>query len=340
MSKILDIFNDKTVLTYSRERKAPSMLGQTLFPSQKIDDLDFSYIKGANSLPVVAKIHTFNSEAEIASRDGLTKVDGSLALIKRKIAVDEKDIIRLERPRTNREEQRAVDSIYNDIDNMMDSVYTRIEAMRMEAIQTGKVEIKENGVNATVDYGVQENHKITLAGENLWTDAAAKILEDVYNGTDRIVQDTGITPTRALTTKNIVNIMLKNTALRKAALGVNSDKLLTLNELNQLLESQDLPRIATYDDMYREQQADGKYKTKKYMMGDKFILLPEGDLGETLFAPTAEEIKSKEAKGDEHVFVQIYETNDPVASWTKAVSIAMPTFPMADACYMLTPIIK
>ena len=340
MSKILDIFNDKTVLTYTRERKAPAMLGATLFPSQKIDDLDFTYIKGANNLPVVAKVHTFNSEAEIASRDGLAKVDGSLALIKRKIAVDEKDIIRLERPRTNREEQRAVDSIYNDIDSMMDSVYTRIEAMTMEAIQTGKVELNENGVKASIDYQVPDNHKVTLTGTNLWTDPACKILEDIYNATDRIVQDTGTTPTRSLTTKNIVNIILKNAAIRKAIFGVNADKLATLNDLNQLLEAQDLPKIATYDEMYRVQQADGTYKTQKYMMGDKFILLPEGDLGETLFAPTAEEIKSKEAKGDEYVFVQVYETNDPVASWTKAVSIAMPTFPMADACYMLTPITK
>jgi hypothetical protein len=336
MSKILDIFNDKTVLTYARARKAPVMLGASLFPHKKIDDLDFTYIKGSSNIPVVAKVHSFNSEAEIASRDGLAKVDGSLALIKRKIKTDEKDIIKLERPRTDREEQSAINTIYGDIDNMMNSVYARTEMMRMEAIQTGQIVLNENGVKATIDYQTPANHKVTLSGTNVWTDPACKILDDIYNGVDRIVADTGITPTRALTVKSVVSDMLKNQALRKAMFGVNSDKVATLADLNQLLSSMDLPIIATYDDQVRAQNADGTYSTMKYMQANKFILLPDGDLGETLFAPTAEEIKSKEANGDEYVFVQLYDTNDPVATWTKAVSIAMPTFPLADAVYMLT----
>lgn len=155
MSKILDIFNDKTVLAYVRARKAQTMLGESLFPHRKIDDLDFSYIKGSSNIPVIAKVHSFNSETEIASRDGVAKVDGSLTLIKRKIKTDEKDIIRLERPRTNREEQAAIDTIYGDIDNMMNSVYAKIEMMRMEAIQTGQIALNENGVKATIDYQTQ-----------------------------------------------------------------------------------------------------------------------------------------------------------------------------------------
>lgn len=341
MPDVLELFDSKTTLAYARERKPQSKLGPALFPFKKITELKFEYVKGANNLPVMAKIHAFNSEAEIASRDGADKVSGELALIKRKIKLDETDIIKLNSPRNNREEQQIIDKIYNDVDNMMDSVYARVEYMTLEALQTGKIVINENNMKATIDYQTPANHKVTLSGTNLWTDAACKILEDIYNGTDKIVQDTGITPTRALTTKNIVNIILKDVNIRKAIFGVNADRLATLADLNNLLSAQDLPIIATYDEQVRAQKEDGTYETLKYMQGDKFLILPEGELGETLFAPTAEEIRSKVANGDEYVFVQLYDSSqDPVGTWTKAASIAMPTFPMADAVYMLTPIQK
>ncbi|MFL8619925.1 major capsid protein, partial [Clostridioides difficile] len=72
----------------------------------------------------------------IASREGANLSIAELALVKRKIKLDEKDIIVLEEPRNSQEETQMINQIFNDVDNLVSSVNTRIEAMRMEVLST------------------------------------------------------------------------------------------------------------------------------------------------------------------------------------------------------------
>lgn len=69
MPDILELFNQKTVLNYLKERQLTPYLGETLFPEVKHDTLEFEYLVGASNLPVAAKIHAFDTEAEIGSLD-------------------------------------------------------------------------------------------------------------------------------------------------------------------------------------------------------------------------------------------------------------------------------
>ena len=86
MARIDELFNTKELLNYYRVKKQPAMLGDTLFPARKIQDIKFDMITGANGLPVSASIHAFDTETELASREVLQKGAAELALIKRKIA--------------------------------------------------------------------------------------------------------------------------------------------------------------------------------------------------------------------------------------------------------------
>lgn len=335
MPRIEELFSTQTVLNYVKNRQPVPMLGDMFFPEKKIEGLDFKMIKGANNLPVSASIHGFDTETEIGSRDGASYSVEELALIKRKIKMDEKLIIQLSSPRSTQEETQAINQIYNDVDNMVNSVRTRIEAMKMEAITTGKLNINENGVKTLIDYGTPKAQQSTTN----WTAEDVKILDDIYNWTDKVVQNTGFTPTRALTSKSVLNILLTNTAIRKAILGVNSDRIITKDMLNQLLASMGLPSIATYDAQYRTQNTNGTYSAKRYFEDGKFVLLPEGKLGETIYGLTAEEIELR-GKGDVkiesfgNIIAEIYSTKDPVARWTKAVATALPSFPCADQIYI------
>lgn len=335
MPRIEELFSTQTVLNYVKNRQPVPMLGDMFFPEKKIEGLDFKMIKGANNLPVSASIHGFDTETEIGSRDGASYSVEELALIKRKIKMDEKLIIQLSSPRSTQEETQAINQIYNDVDNMVNSVRTRIEAMRMEAITTGKLNINENGVKTLIDYGTPKAQQSTTN----WTAEDVKILDDIYNWTDKVVQNTGFTPTRALTSKSVLNILLTNTAIRKAILGVNSDRIITKDMLNQLLASMGLPSIATYDAQYRTQNINGTYSAKRYFEDGKFVLLPEGKLGDTIYGLTAEEIELR-GKGDVkiesfgNIIAEIYSTKDPVARWTKAVATCLPSFPYADQIYI------
>ena len=338
VKELLDFFNVKTTLAYARAAQPRPYVGPSLFPSQNIQDLDFEYFKSANRLPVMATVQAYGSETPIASREGIEKVKGEIPPIKRKINLDERYIIAL-----RREGLGDIDivkrEVFNDLDRLIASVYDRIEAFRMEAISTGKLTIAENGVVMTVDYGVSEDHKDTLETTALWSAASTAVpITDIQGWVQQIVDDTGIKPTRALTSNTVVANLLKNEQIREMIYGSEgTTRAISLSMLNNLLQGMDLPVIATYDAKTRTQNAAGAYTTTRFFPETHFVLLPPDPLGETLYGPTAEALMSdagipvNETAG---LFAQIYGTQDPPSIWTKVAATAIPTMPMADTLFI------
>lgn len=337
MPSVEELLSYKELIDYTKTRNPQRKALEELFPARKTEALEIRMIKGANNLPVSASIHAFNTEAEIDQRETAGYDVAAMALIKRKRKLSEEEIIRLEQPRNDAEEKEAISKIYNDAEDLQDSVLTRVEAMRGEALSTGKLSIKENGYKAEIDYGVPKNHKQTFT----WSSGTPDILTNMDDAVDKIVDDTGFTPTRVLTSKKNVKFILRDEKIRKAILGVNSDKILSLRELNSFLQTQGLPQIGTYDAKYRVLLADGKYDTRRFFNESAFVFMPDGDMGETLFGLTAEELELRKKEGVDiseigNVIIEQYATNDPVAKWIKAVATALVTFPCAEQVYIAT----
>lgn len=337
MPRVEDLLTPRELIDYTKVRTQEAYMGDVLFPERKTEALEIDIIKGASNLPVSAKVHAFDTEAEIGSREGGETSMQDLALIKRKIKIPEKTIIALESPRNSNEEADMIKRIFNDVDNLVASVKTRVEAMRMEALSSGKIAVDENGVKATIDYGMPAEHKAAKT----WLSGTPKILNDMDTMVDKIVGDTGFTPTRALTSKKILNTILRDAVIRKAIFGVNSDKMLTVTELNAFLAQQKLPQIAIYDKKYRVQDAKRKYTAKRFLSEEAFIMMPDGIMGETFYGVTAEELALRNTPDVDvtsvgNILVCQYNTVDPVAKWIKAVATALPSFPYADQVYAAT----
>ncbi len=337
MPSVEELLNHKELINYTKTRTPQKKVLEELFPSRKTEALEIKMIRGANNLPVSASIHAFDTETEIDQRETGSFDVAELALIKRKRKLSEKEIIRLEQPRNDVEEREAVQKIYNDVDDLQDSVLTRAEAMRGEALSTGKLAINENGYKAEIDYGVPTAHKQTFT----WSGGTPEILNDMDAAVDKIVDDTGFTPTRVLTSKRNLNIILKDEKIRKAVFGVNSDRLLSRKELNNFLQTLGLPQVAVYDAKYRTLTAKGSYVAKRYFSESAFVFMPEGNMGETLFGLTAEELELRKKDGVDiseigNVVIEQYATEDPVAKWIKAVATALVTFPCADQVFIAT----
>lgn len=328
MARIDELFNTKELLNYYRVKKQPAMLGDTLFPARKIQDIKFDMITGANGLPVSASIHAFDTETELASREVLQKGAAELALIKRKIAIGEREIIAINNPRMDSEQKALVMELFKDGDKMVNSVQTRIEAMRMELLSSGKINVKENGVSITLDYSVPAGNKKSFDWSNAST---AKPLEDIKTLADAVEDASGTKPTRILTSSKVLNKILACESVKKAIFGVNFDKIATRKDLNSLLESMELPQVAVYNAKYKVQNANGKYTTKRYFPENILSMFAENVLGETIFGLTAEEIellgsnKMEEAKMVGNIFVGVEKEGDPVRRYTKAVATALPT---------------
>lgn len=340
MPDVLEVFNEKTVLDYLKERKLPVYVGETLFPESKYDTLEFEYLVGASNLPVAAKIHAFDTEAEIGSIEA-----GNAALeaayIKKKYQIKEKDLIALSFPRTPQEEKMLTGRVFNLLDRAVGDVRAEKEIMRMQALANGALSLPmEGGGTLTVDYQVPNVNKEALAGGALWTAETADIIGDITRWTNALDEK----PTRALTSNTILSLILRNSKVIAALFGKDSGRIATLADLNAFLRSHGLPAIAIYDAKYRLQAANGTYTTERYFPVNKFVLFGDSELGETLHGPTPEESRMLR-QGNEEVhnvgneIAMIYEEGlDPVTTWVKAASAAIPSFPEANNVFQAQPI--
>ena len=325
---VLELFNQKEVLNYLKERKFPAMMGEELFPEVKKQSLEFEMLTNASKTPVIASVHGFDTESEIGQREAEKKAI-ELALIKRKMQLKEKEIIALESPRNDAERQSLMKDVYNDFDNLVESVRARVEKMRMDVIANGVITLDENGLSASIDYGVPTENKVTNVD---WSSATANPINDMIAWANRLDQ----MPGRVITSNTILAKILSNKNVTNALFGKDTTRLASVGELNTYLESLGLPKIYTYDKKYRKLEANGKYTKHRYFPEDKFVMLPSETLGETVYGPTAEEIRlqrdpSVDVRTVGKIFACMYEEGkDPVSTWEKAVATALPALSCAE----------
>ena len=330
MPDVLELFNQKTMLDYSKTREYKPFLGETLFPEVKHSTLEFDMIKGGSSLPTIASVHAFDTEAEIGSREA-SKQALEAAYIKRKMQITEKDLIALTQPRNEAEKNYLMQNVFNDVDTLVNGVRARVELMRIEALSKGKVTLNENGLNMSVNYHVPSDHQEALSGAGLWTADSADIIGDMERWADTLTDK----PTRALTSTKILRSILRNAKIIAALFGKDSGRIPTRQDLNAFLQQHDLPVIAVYDAKYRKQAANGFYTSHRYLDEDKFVMFGDGTLGETLYGPTPEESRMLREGADVSsvgkIITMVFEEGqDPVSTWTKAAATAIPSFHAAD----------
>lgn len=333
MPRIEEVFNTNELINYFQARQIPAMLGAALFPERKIQDIEFDMILGKGGLPVTASVHAFDTKTQMASRDAIQKGASALALIKRQIKISEKELIKIQNPRTDTELRFVLSQLYKDAENMTTAVQVRVEAMRMELLSTGKIVINENGVGVTLDYKVPAGNQKPFN----WSDlATAKPLDDLDTLASAVETASGYRPVRALTSRKVLKAICNSTSVRKAVFGVNSDKVVTMAQLNDLLTQMELPTFVVYEAKYRKEGTNA-YTTERYYPENKISMFGGETLGETIYGLTAEEVKligdgkMEQAEMVGNIFVGTYTSIDPVGEFTKAAATALPSCPYADS---------
>lgn len=335
MPKIDEVFNTHELINYFKERVVVPMLGEALFPERKIQDIEFDMILGSGGLPVSATVHAFDTKTVLASRAAIEKGVQSLALIKRQIKITEKELIKIQNPRTDTELTFVLSQLYNDSEKMVEAIKVRVEAMRMEVISTGKIAIEENDVKVTIDYLIPDGNKLSFT----WSDAdTSEPLVDLETLATAVETECGSRPARALTSRKIVKSICGNTSIKKAVFGSNSDKIVTLALLNDLLVQSDLPVLLVYEGKYKVEDAETEtgFKTVRYFPENKISMFGSAILGETIYGLTAEEVKligdgkMEDASMVGNIFVGTYTSIDPVGEFTKSAATAIPSFPHGE----------
>lgn len=334
MPTVLELFNQKEVLNYLKERKYPAMLGEELFPEVKKQSLEFDMLTEGSRTPVIASVHGFDTESEIGQREAKKKAI-ELALIKRKMQLKEKEIIALESPRNEAEKNYLMKKVFADIDALVESIKARVEAMRMEVVATGKITLNENNLDASIDFGVPETNK---AANVDWSSETSNPINDMLTWKNQL----DYTPERVLTSSTVLAKILANKNVVNALFGKDTTRIASVGELNNYLAQLQLPKIYTYDAKYRKLEANGTYSKHRYFPENAFVMMPGEELGETVYGPTAEEIRlSRDSSIDIElvgkILAMIYEEGkDPVSTWEKAVATALPALKCADELFQAT----
>jgi hypothetical protein len=356
----LDEFSAPVMLGFIRGLEVPqNYLGRTLLPDRIIPDSEFEYLKGVNEQPVMAHIIGYDSEAPIAGRPGLgERVRGELPLIKRKARVSEKEIQRFMTPRTGTADlDAAIRAVYDDTARLVRSIQARMEWLRMQALSEDVVVYNDSGVIIQFNYGVPDEAQITLGatagtatdgtGATVaeygphWSDVTnATVITDLMTICDEIEQRTGERPARMVMSRRTSNYFLRNAQIKGWTYATNApDRPLTQEEVNQTFARYGIPGYQVYDTKVGSENVDGTTTQVRTMRENVVLLLPAGNVGQTLWGPTAE---SRELLGTPYaqqapgLWANTYGTDEPPAQWTKAVAAAFPSLPEVDKIGQLT----
>jgi hypothetical protein len=303
-----------------------------LFGDQKTDNLVayWESIAYEYSIPVMAQFHGFDTEAQKTFRVPIDTHNIEKGLIKVKINQSER--MRALLRAGVQGDDKLYDYVLQDGIRLADQVVTRTKVAKNELMATGKVTIKENNLDLTVDYGVpssQTSFTIDLAGD---------IAEQVQRIVDEALEK-GVILTGMMTSKKVISRMRKNEYLQKAINGnLGAGAYLSQNDIATFFSDEfGINQIVTNDLTYGESAEIGEdlrpiISTKRYFPQDKitfFATNPSGKLGIGLWGDSPEAdagayYKVGGSTVSPYVYLMQWMETDPAVLWTKASSLFMP----------------
>lgn len=317
-----------------------------LFTDQTTPNLVATYHTMASeySIPQMAQFHAFDTEAQKSIPAPIDEHNVEKGLIKVKRNTSE--LLRQLTGRGVTEETELYDAVMDFAADLSNQVVTRAKVARAELMSTGKVTIKENGLDTTVDYGVPAaNLSMTCdLGEGAATDPASQLHTLVDFAADEGVTLTGVVCARSVLTK-----MRQNKAVQKAINGTNMEGVLVTNaQLRAWLDDEfGIATVITDDLSYSLPYtigSDGRpvVTQKRYFPKDKVSFFGTSNgmrLGAGLWGvPPEVDLASYYEGGvtnrDIYVYISQWSEKDPAVLWTKASALFMPVLFNPNSLYV------
>ncbi|GAT03483.1 major capsid protein [Mycolicibacterium fortuitum] len=289
------------ITTFIRTVPIPaSNLLQTLFPTRYFDSnrIDWAELVQTNR---TAAYRSFDGTIHVSARDAGSGKYVELIPFSDSLNKGEYERIAEEialNAGTNTE--RLVRAAYNDAERLMGTMNNRIELAWGDVLTDGKLTINnEGGFSGEADYGVPAN-QITAPAGALWTDAnqaTAVPLTDLDAWQEVRIANGKSRAGKMLMSRTRRSVLRRNKQIIDAVYGSTAGRTsVTVDELNRLLESEELPQIVTYDAMLNVEGTD-----TRVFATDKVALIPDdpaqlGFMAFGLSATALELVKSNKAE--------------------------------------------
>jgi len=346
MPTIFDYVNAKEIASYitNKPENAIPYLGEGLFPAKKQLGLDLKWIKGSQGLPVALKPSAFDTKATLRERIGLTSVETEMPFFREAMRIGEKDRQELNKfigaSNTNFV-MPIINNIYDDVAKLVEGARVQAERMRMQLLATGGIDIEANRLGYTYDYKFSSEHKETLLSTAKWTDFENSTpVADIERWMDKVEEDTGVRPTRAICTRKTFNYLMQNKSI-KADMFLTTGTVATLSIVTEAMVKQYLTtKLGLTVAIYNKKFDNGAGTATNYFPDDVFTLIPAGTLGSTWFGTTPEE---SDLMAGSEAQVQIVNTGiavtttkevHPVNVFTVVSGIFLPSFENIDSCFI------
>ena len=341
MAKTLyDLVTSKNIVAYWIEKNLNTYtVGEQLFPFKKEIGIKLEWIKGVKGQPVGLRLSAYDSKSIRRDRQGIDKYDTVMPFFKESMVLDEATRQQLNvMLQTNNEAliENIIANVFDDQIKLITAAYETIERMRMQLLTSGAITLSSNGQSYSYDFGMPESNKITVTTG--WYDADSDPVKDIQDIKDA-ARLNGVKITRAMCNTNALKTLLgnKNISSRIYVLG-NGNVSITTEEVRKYIERETGITIFVNDEGYID-ESTGNFVP--YFADDIFTLFPDGELGKTHFGMTPEESDLMNANVadvsivDNAIAVTTSKLVDPVNSEMKVSMVALPSFEMADAVYIL-----
>lgn len=296
------------------------------------------------NVPLMAQFHGFDTEAQQTFRIPVDSHNIEKGLIKVKINQSERMRALL---RSGVQNDDLYDYVLNDGIRLADQVVTRSKVAKNELLATGKVTIKENGLDLTVDYGVPSGQLQLVLDFTTGADPIADQIEKIVSD----ARAAGITLNGLVTSRKVLNKLRKDASIQKAINGVNMAGVLVSNDAlkNYLSAEFGLDTVITNDLTYAVPGAigsDGRptVAIKRYFPENVcsfFGANANGKLGDGLWGDPPETdvqqlLEVSNAEETPFVFITQWSEHDPAVLWTKASALFMPVLYNPNALFVAT----
>lgn len=316
-----------------------------LFGDVKTDNLVayWESIAAEYQIPVMAQFHGFDTETLKTFRVPIDTHNIEKGLIKVKINQSER---MRALTRAGVRQDALYDYVINDGLRLADQVFTRSKVAKNELLASGKVTIKENNLNLTVDYGVP-------AAQTAFTldlSASADIPAQIQNIID-YATGIGVTITGMVTSKKNLTKMRSNAAIQTAIGGTAAvGALVGQAALKAYLEEEfDIVTVVTNDLTYGADAtigADGRpvVQTERYFPANKvtfFATVNGNTLGTGLWGDPPEVdiarfMDVRQSGEFPYVYISQWVENDPTVLWTRASGLFMPVLYNPNSLFIAT----
>ena len=350
MINLNEVYDSAAIAVYTKNDKSNSIpdLGLAFWPNKRKTSIDLKWIKTANGLPVSLAPSNFDAKATIRARKGFGINKQEMAFFREAMVVSEHDRIELAKlsDMTSPFVKDVVNNIFNDTKTLVDGANVVPERMRMQLLfpeaDGPSIYISSDGVVYQYNYDADgqwaKNNRKVLSGTRLWANPeTAKPLDDIA----KIIEDAN-EPIKYLVMSQAELTLLKNCKqVQQAILAQNpTANVYMTSQLVKNLISDLHPGVEVV--VYKKKYKDEAGVTHPFVPDGFVAFVPEGNLGNTWFGMTPEELAKMEAKDVDvtilpsGVAVAVVTTYDStMQTMTVVAETLLPSYERMNSVYLL-----